>query len=72
MHTSIGQHAASLGDDGYVHPLRHTILLRSIWDGVVPENAFVTAIIIENSRTQLHVIVSTKQFKYSFLFDSLP
>jgi hypothetical protein len=31
MHTSIGQHPTSFGDDGYVHPLRHTILLRSLY-----------------------------------------
>jgi hypothetical protein len=57
MRTNIGQHAASHRDDGSVHPLHHTILPRSVWDGVVSDNAFVAAIIIENSRTKLYAIV---------------
>jgi hypothetical protein len=37
----------SLGDKCFVYTLYHTILLRSAWDGVVPDNAFITAVIIK-------------------------
>jgi hypothetical protein len=46
-HTCIGKHATSLGNNGYIHTLYHTILLRSVWDGVVPKNAFIAAVIIK-------------------------
>jgi hypothetical protein len=40
-------HATSLGNNDFVHTLGHTILLRSLWDGVVPDNAFIAAVIIK-------------------------
>jgi hypothetical protein len=45
--TCIGKHAMSLGNNGSVHMLCHTILLRSIWDGVVPNNTFIAVVIIK-------------------------
>jgi hypothetical protein len=69
VHLSVGQHATGLGDDGPVHALRHTVLLRSIRYGVVPDNAFPPAIIIKRSRTKFSTIISTKHLHLSI---SLP
>jgi hypothetical protein len=52
-HTRVGQHASSLRDDGSVHALSHTVLLWSVRYGVMSDNAFLPAIIIENIRTEL-------------------
>ena len=66
VHTGIGQHAMSLRDDSPVHALGHTILLRSVWDGVMPSNGFFSAIIIKNIRTKFSTIISTQQFHLPF------
>ena len=62
----IGQHATSLRDDGSVHMLGHTILLRSVRDGVMPDNAFLPAVIIKNIRTEFSTIISTKHIDLIF------
>jgi hypothetical protein len=46
-HTYIENHKTSLGDNGSIHKLYHTILLWSVCDGVVPHNAFITIVIIK-------------------------
>jgi hypothetical protein len=69
VHLSVGQHATSLGDNGPVHALSHTVLLRSIRYGVVPDNAFLPAIIIKRSRTKFSTIISMKHLHLSI---SLP
>jgi hypothetical protein len=69
VHLSVGQHATGLGDDGPFHGLNQTILLRSIRYGVVPDNAFLPAIIIKRSRTKFSIIISTKHLHLSI---SLP
>jgi hypothetical protein len=46
-HTSVGKHTPSIGNNGSVHMLSHTILLRNVWDGVVPDDAFIAGVIIK-------------------------
>jgi hypothetical protein len=46
-HTCIENHKTRLGDNGSIHKLCHTILLWSVCDGVVPDNAFITTVIIK-------------------------
>src|SRR3989337_3529228 len=69
MQTCIGQHATSSGNNGPVHMLSNTVLLRSIRNGVVSDNAFRLAIILKLLRTEFHTIISAKYFYLPF---SLP
>jgi hypothetical protein len=60
------QHATGPGDNGHVHPFSHTILLWNMGYGVMPNNAFLSAIIIKGMQTKFSTIISTKQFYLPF------
>jgi hypothetical protein len=47
VHTCIEKHTTSLGDNYSIHMLCHTIMLRSVCDGVVLKNVFFATIIIK-------------------------
>jgi hypothetical protein len=49
MSINIAYDATSLGNNGHIYALRRIILMRIAWDGVVPNNDFIVAVILKNT-----------------------